>query len=151
MTEPTTGPPSNFRMAPNMEVPLASIVSINRTTRSDEKDVAQIKTIERREYTPKSPRTINELIQQRAGDDRSDAPIVAYPSKLGQYQYYTPKQVCSLCIYQLSMYQAANKLSSLTHLRNRQRFIMLRSFLHEQQARTRSRSLGYLAYQTWNT
>lgn len=81
-----------------MEVPLAPSVSIGRTTRSDEKDVAQIRTMERQEYTPKSPRTINELIQQRAGDDRSEAPIVAYPSKEGQYQYYTPRQVCTVCV-----------------------------------------------------
>jgi hypothetical protein len=37
--------------------------------------------------------TIDDLLRARAEGDKADEPIVAYPSKVTEYTYYTPREV----------------------------------------------------------
>lgn len=85
---------SNSKMAPSiMAVPIVQPPTTHAIYRPEHKIAAKAKTVELVERVPDTPQTIDELIRLRATEQGNDNPIVAYPSKGNEYQYYTPRQV----------------------------------------------------------
>ncbi|KAK5004059.1 hypothetical protein LTR28_009394, partial [Elasticomyces elasticus] len=76
--------------------PIAAVVlpskNYHHILESNTKAAVPTTTVELLEYVSQPPKTIDELIHQRAQQSGCDEPIVAYPSTATHYVNYTPRQ-----------------------------------------------------------